>query len=104
LGLVSEEASKAAVLADLESYWGSAAKQPIEYLTWTGKISLGPEVHSPVTWFQELGRVTARYGENLSAVFFWAGTEVSTRWPGYFDGAIRAGKDTFEAALKILCP
>ena len=22
---------------------------------------------------------------------FWAGTEQSTRWPGYFEGAIEAG-------------
>ena len=30
---------------------------------------------------------------------FWAGTETSDRWPGYFDGAIRAGK---AAALRVL--
>ena len=40
-------------------------------------------------WREPVGRI------------FWAGTEVSTRWPGYFDGAIRAGKDAVEVALKI---
>jgi monoamine oxidase len=30
---------------------------------------------------------------------YWAGTETADRWPGYFDGAVRAGK---AAALRIL--
>lgn len=30
---------------------------------------------------------------------FWAGTETSERWPGYFDGAVRAGKRASEAVL-----
>jgi monoamine oxidase len=33
---------------------------------------------------------------------FWAGTECSDRWPGYFDGAIRAGKLAVLAVLDKL--
>jgi len=102
LGLVSAEARKAAVLADLESYWGSAAKQPIEYFdvdwenqpwtrgAFTSYLVPGAWTSYGKVWREPVGRI------------FWAGTEVSTRWPGYFDGAIRAGKDAVEAALKVL--
>ena len=31
---------------------------------------------------------------------FWAGMDASDRWPGYFDGAIRAGKMASLAALE----
>jgi len=37
--------------------------------------------------------------ENVGHIY-WAGTETSDRWPGYFDGAIRAGKTAALAALK----
>ncbi|HEX6524996.1 MAG TPA: FAD-dependent oxidoreductase [Streptosporangiaceae bacterium] len=33
---------------------------------------------------------------------FWAGTETATKWMGYFDGAITAGRRAADEALKIL--
>jgi len=33
---------------------------------------------------------------------FWAGTETSERWPGYFDGAVRAGLRTAEEVRQSL--
>jgi monoamine oxidase len=31
----------------------------------------------------------------------WAGTEVSPRWPGYFEGAIEAGEQAAAALLEL---
>ncbi len=33
---------------------------------------------------------------------FWAGTETSDEWPGYFDGAVKAGITTASDVLKII--
>jgi len=50
--------------------------------------------------------VWTRYGEEgwrtPSGLIFWAGTETSERWPGYFDGAIRAGVRASEEVLAKL--
>ena len=42
------------------------------------------------TWQQPHGRI------------FWAGTEESTRWPGYFEGAIEAGIQAVDRAAASL--
>ncbi|MEB3351706.1 MAG: FAD-dependent oxidoreductase [Cyanobacteriota bacterium] len=80
-----------AVLADLECWWGPAAATPEDLVlhdwnqeSWSGGAFtsfLAPgtwTTHGPV-WQQPHGRVV------------WAGTEASSRWPGYFEGAIEAG-------------
>ena len=33
---------------------------------------------------------------------FWAGTEASPRWPGYFEGAIEAGELAASATAELL--
>jgi monoamine oxidase len=45
---------------------------------WT---NYGPALYKPV------GRI------------YWAGTEVATRWPGYFDGAVSAAQSAVESVL-----
>jgi monoamine oxidase len=88
-----------AVVNDLVAYFGPHARNPAQYVemnwpadpltdgaynaymppgVWT---SFGPALRVPV------GRI------------HWAGTETSTRWYGYFDGAVSAGEDAAAAVL-----
>ncbi len=90
---------QAAVLAQFTQFFGSRARAPIGYLEsyWAGERwsrgcpvgILGP------------GVLTA-YGPVLRAPagrIHWAGTETSTYWNGYMDGAVRSGE---RAAAEVL--
>ena len=86
------------VLKDLEAFWGPKAAQPLELVIkrWTEDpwiaggygITRNPGAWTAYgsTWQEPHGRV------------FWAGTEQSTRWPGYFEGAIEAGLEAARQA------
>ncbi len=83
---------KAAVLANFKKYFGSQAGHPQQYFetnwsqeTWTRGcpvaiagpgtlLGYGPAIRKPA------GKI------------HWAGTETSTFWNGYMDGAVRSGK------------
>jgi monoamine oxidase len=54
------------------------------YLPPGGWTSYGPAIRAPH------GRI------------FWAGTETATKWMGYFDGAIRAGYQAADDAVKLM--
>jgi monoamine oxidase len=90
---------KAAVLAQFAQFFGSPANNPIDYLesAWAGeKWSRG----CPVGILAP-GVLTA-YGPALRAPVgkvHWAGTETSTYWNGYMDGAVRSGE---RAAAEVL--
>lgn len=91
-GLESPAERRMAVLAGFAQMFGSQALSPIDYVEhdwnrerWTGgspvalmgpgtMTSFGPSIRVPH------GRV------------HWAGTETSTYWTGYMDGAVRAGQ------------
>jgi monoamine oxidase len=91
-----------AILADLVAYWGDAAGSPVELIvqdwnaeSWTGgafTAYLTPGAWTSVGWAlrQPVGPV------------FWAGSEAAVRWPGYFEGAIQAGRDAAAAAIERL--
>ena len=80
-----------AVLDDLVAYWGPEAGLPEELIihnwnqeawstgAFTSFVSPGAWTTYGQQWQQSHGRV------------HWAGTEASSRWPGYFEGAIEAG-------------
>jgi monoamine oxidase len=90
---------KAAILAQFSQFFGPAAASPIDYLEsyWAGErwsrgcpvgiagpgvyTGYGPALRRPV------GRI------------HWAGTETSTYWNGYMDGAVRSGE---RAAAEVL--
>jgi monoamine oxidase len=96
---MSKADRRAAVLRNFRKYFGPKASHPREYFetnwserTWTrgcpvavagpGTLTqFGPALRKPV------GRI------------HWAGTETSTFWNGYMDGAVRSGK---RAAQEIL--
>lgn len=83
---------RAAILQGFANAVGPRALQPVDYTEqdWTQeRWSLGSPVASAGT-----GATTA-FGSYIRRPFgnvHWAGTETSTYWSGYMDGAIRAGK------------
>jgi monoamine oxidase len=96
---LSDSARRAAVLAQFTQFFGSAAANPIAYLesNWAAEPwSRGCPVAIPGP-----GVLTA-YGPALRAPvgrIHWAGTETSTYWNGYMDGAVRSGE---RAAAEVL--
>jgi monoamine oxidase len=90
---------KGAVIAQFTQFFGSGAANPIDYLesNWAGErwsrgcpvgiagpgvlTGYGPALRAPV------GRI------------HWAGTETSTYWNGYMDGAVRSGERAAAEAL-----
>jgi monoamine oxidase len=90
---------KAAVISEFTQFFGSGAANPIDYLesNWAAErwsrgcpvgilgpgvlTAFGPALRAPV------GRI------------HWAGTETSTYWNGYMDGAVRSGE---RAAAEVL--
>jgi monoamine oxidase len=88
-----------AVLSQFATFFGPQAKNPISFFetSWSGEqwtrgcpvgipsmgtlLAYGPWIRQPV------GRI------------HWAGTETSTYWNGYMDGAVRSGE---RAAIEVL--
>jgi monoamine oxidase len=98
-GVLSRDRRRTAVLQGFADLFGPKALEPIGYAEhdWTREqwTRGGPvAVMGPGTMTQ--------FGPSLRRPFgrvHWAGTETSTYWTGYMDGAVRAGK---RAALEVL--
>ncbi|MEA2472168.1 MAG: monoamine oxidase [Thermoleophilaceae bacterium] len=93
---------RAAVLRNFATYFGDRALKPVSYVEmawqdelWSGGcyggnltpgtlMAFGPAIREPV------GRI------------HWAGTETSTLWAGYIDGAVRSGERAAAEALARL--
>jgi len=92
LGRVPESERREAVVGTFARIFGERAARPSGYVDqdWSSEpFSRGcyAGVPSPGTW--------TAYGRALREPIgriHWAGTETATRWMGYFDGAIQAGK------------
>jgi monoamine oxidase len=93
------EERKKAVIEQLVSFLGPEAAHPIDYedQDWPAELwSRGCfSVSMPPGVMTTLGRVIREPHGRIH----WAGTETSTRWMGYVDGAIRSGE---RAATEIL--
>ena len=91
-GAMSLAARRRAVLEGFAAIVGDEALHPVEYVEhdWTHeRWTQG----SPIA-LQVPGAITA-YGSVIRTPFrrvHWAGTETSTYWAGYMDGAVRAGE------------
>ncbi len=94
---------KAAVLADLATLLGPEARSGVlEYHEgdWPANPWVGgaySTFYTPGTWTQ--------FGKHLRQPvgrIFWAGTEVSTAWPGYIHGALQAGEESAAAVKAVL--
>jgi monoamine oxidase len=93
---------RAAVLDAFAAYYGEAARTPSGYVEkdWTDdRWTRGcPTGHTPPG-------VLTRYGPALRRAtgrVHWAGSETSTFWQGYMDGAVRSGERAADEALRAL--
>jgi monoamine oxidase len=91
-----------AVLSQFANFFGPQAKNPVSFFdtSWSGEqwtrgcpvgipslgtlLAYGPWIRQPV------GRI------------HWAGTETSTYWNGYMDGAVRSGERVTDEVLEVL--
>ena len=94
---------RAAVLADLAVLLGPQARDAaLEYHegNWPANPWIGgaySTFYTPGTWTQFGSHLRKPVGR-----IFWAGTEVSTAWPGYIHGALQAGEEAAAAAVAAL--
>ncbi len=93
---------KAAVLKDYVTYFGDKAKSPASFVLqrWDneGFSRGGPVAYAPPG-------VLTEYGAALRKPFggiHWAGTETSTYWTGFMDGAVRSGERVAKEVLAAL--
>ena len=91
-GPMSKAKRRQAVLEGFAAMFGEQALHPIEYVEhdWTKErwTRGGPTaVHAPGTLTQFGSAIRRPFGR-----VHWAGTETSTYWSGYMDGAVRAGE------------
>ena len=90
------------MLADFARFFGDEALRPDDYFErdwtterWTRGCPVGHLAPG----------VLSRHGPALRAAtgrVHWAGTETSDYWPGYMDGAVRAGERAADEALAKL--
>ena len=101
-GLTTLAARRAAVLKGFAEMFGEKALHPVDYVEhdWTKErwTKGGPvAIMKPgtmTTYFQELRQPHGRT--------HWAGTETSSYWNGYMDGAVRAGERASAEVLGLL--
>lgn len=98
-GLRTRAEREQAVLGQLETFFGSQARSPVQYLEsdWQAE----PWSRGAYEGFTAPG-VLVSYGPSLRAPIgriYWAGTETAEQWAGYMDGAVRSG---LRAADEIL--
>ncbi len=101
LGLLNADDRRQAIMRDFVKYWGPQAANPTNFYeanwpseqwtrgAYTNFLTPGTWTSFGPAWREPVGPI------------FWAGTEVATRWPGYFDGAIRAGESAAQSALAL---
>jgi monoamine oxidase len=112
LGALPAEQRRRIILDDLAAYWGPEAATPLELVeqSWNAEPFSGGAFTSfltPGSWTSHArlaadpqgGPAPADHGRVL-----WAGTEVSPRWPGYFEGAIEAGERAARLAAATASP
>jgi len=98
-GIMSPAARRAAVLDQLAGFFGDEARSPSGFFEtfwvgeeWTRGCPVGiPSNGTLLAYGQWLRQPVAR--------IHWAGTETSTYWNGYMDGAVRSGE---RAAAEVL--
>ena len=98
-GVQTRAARRKAVLEGFAAMFGEKALHPIEYVEhdwtreqWTGG---GPVANYAPGTMIRFGREIRRPHGRVH----WAGTETSTYWTGYMDGAVRSGQ---RAAVEVL--
>ena len=90
---------KQLTLSDLVAYFGEEARHPTEFveMNWPGEKWTGGAYNAVLA----PGTLT-NYGPAMSEPvgrIHWAGSEMSAKWTGYFEGAVLAGYDAAHAVL-----
>ena len=101
-GTRSATARREAVLANFATFFGERARRPRDYLelSWANE----PWTRGCYEGYGPPGVLT-ELGEALRAPvgrIHWAGTETSTYWTGYMDGAVRSGERAAKEVLSEL--
>jgi monoamine oxidase len=96
----SGDARMQSVISDLVAYFGDEAMHPAQFVEmnwadekWTGggyNAVLGP--NTLTTYGPAMAEPVGR--------IYWAGSEMSPKWTGYFEGAVRAGYAAAHAVLR----
>ncbi|TQJ74732.1 FAD-dependent oxidoreductase [Streptomyces sp. SLBN-31] len=93
---------KAAVLKDYVTYFGDKAKSPTSFVLqrWDneGFSRGGPVAYAPPGVLTEYGAALRKPAGGIH----WAGTETSTYWTGFMDGAVRSGERAAKEVLAAL--
>jgi monoamine oxidase len=101
-GIQTRAARRAAVLEGFAAMFGEQALHPIEYVEhdWTREqwTAGGPVANYAPGTMMQFGRAIRRPHGRVH----WAGTETSTYWTGYMDGAVRAGQRAAREVLEHL--
>ncbi len=101
-GLLTLDQRRQHVLQGFAAMFGPQALRPIEYteMDWTREqwTRGGPvSIMAPGTMTAHGSAIRTPFGR-----VHWAGTETSTYWTGYLDGAVRAGHRAAIEALELL--
>ncbi|MFM7269303.1 MAG: flavin monoamine oxidase family protein, partial [Cyanobium sp.] len=99
---LSEPQRRRQVLDDLVSLWGAPAGEPIDLVQhdWCAESWSGGAFTSflvPGAWSR-----FGRHWQTPHGRVIWAGTEVASRWPGYFEGALEAGGSAAAQVRRLL--
>jgi monoamine oxidase len=100
--VLDEAARRELVLDDLAGYFGPRARSPIAYI----ERDWSTEAFTRGCYGAfAIPHALTRFGPALRAPvgpLHWAGTETATRWAGYIDGAIEAGRRAAAEAVAAL--
>ncbi|WP_371670723.1 FAD-dependent oxidoreductase [Streptomyces sp. NBC_00289] len=98
----STDEVRAAVLKDYATYFGDKAKSPTSFVLqrWDneGFSRGGPVAFAPPGVLTEYGAALRKPVGGIH----WAGTETSTYWNGFMDGAVRSGERVAKEVLAAL--
>ncbi|MFC4886840.1 flavin monoamine oxidase family protein [Streptomyces beijiangensis] len=98
----SEAEVKAAVLKDYVAYFGAKAAAPTGFVLqrWDNERFSrgGPVAYGPPGFLTQYGAAL----RTPTGAVHWAGTETSTYWNGYMDGAVRSGERVAREVLAAL--
>lgn len=95
----SEAARKQTVISDLVAYFGGEAMHPVQFIemNWPGEQWTGGAYNAVLA-----PNTLTTYGPAMAEPvgrIHWAGTEMSPKWTGYFEGAVQAGYAAAHAVL-----
>jgi len=95
----SDDARRQLVISELVGYFGDEAKSPTQFveMNWPGEKWTGGAYNAVLA-----PNTLTTYGSAMAEPcgrIHWAGSELSPKWTGYFEGAVQAGYAAAHAVL-----